>query len=290
MNSNGKQVQVRLPGRKAVDGHWNIITNLTDRWGDINDHDAENKPLQELEQYDGVLLKALREQMWGETTFVVQKDNKFGILYEVEFVSKQSEKGLSEEHDLRDHAVMVNAIAMRLESLSSKFPGVEFAVPHESEIANDRPAAWAFAPFGLLSKEAREKLGRNLLNLMTAESDSDMGFTTVDVRHCHAHVSNQTGAPEFEMQIFDQRKSKGMVYIDVGASGGDIDDMMSAVFLINTLPGTETHTQTMLLQFLDESAMTIFKQGDKYILLPENGASIEPFTLENGERAFVLKL
>jgi hypothetical protein len=39
----------------------------------------------------------------------------------------------------------------------------------------------------------------------------------------------------------------------------------------------------------DQLAMSIFKKGDAYILRPENGVSIDPCTLEDGERAFVLK-
>src|SRR5450830_1519394 len=36
--------QVRVPGSTQEWETWHITQNLSDRWGDINRHDAENKP------------------------------------------------------------------------------------------------------------------------------------------------------------------------------------------------------------------------------------------------------
>lgn len=52
-----------------------------------------------------------------------------------------------------------------MKSLAARYPGVQFAVPEPSQIFNDRPAAWAFVPDGLLSSEQREELGTAMLSL-----------------------------------------------------------------------------------------------------------------------------
>lgn len=148
---------------------WRISQNLTDRWGEINDHNRANKPLGPLEN-DAALLDRLREQMWDELTFVVRKDGKFGILFEAEFCSKESEEH-EKEHGpewhamLKPHDEVVKVLLEGLKPLAEKFHGVQFAVPHESQIIHDRPAAWAFVPDGLLTKAQREELGLALLAL-----------------------------------------------------------------------------------------------------------------------------
>lgn len=125
---------------------WRISQNLTDRWGDINDYNAENKPLGMLENNTG-LLERLRSQMWDELTFVVRKDGQYGILYEAEFCSQESEEH-EKKYDpewyakLHPHDSVVKSLLDGLQQLAAKFPNVQFAVPHESQIINDRPAAW----------------------------------------------------------------------------------------------------------------------------------------------------
>jgi hypothetical protein len=147
---------------------WNISQNLTDRWGDINHHDGENKPLELLEEND--LLERLRAQMWDELTFVVRKDGKFGILFESEFCSLESEKHQKDDSPdwyatLKPHAEVVKALLERMKPLAERYPGVLFAVPDEAHVVNGRPAAWAFVPDGLLTDEQREELGKALLGL-----------------------------------------------------------------------------------------------------------------------------
>ena len=293
MSNIENQIEVRLPGRKRVMSKWNIITNLTDRWGEINEYNAELKPRDQLTDYDGALLNVLRQEMWDEITFIVQKDGKFGILYEVEFASRQSEEGLGgSTQELSDHDVVMNSIAQRLEVLATKFPGVSFCVPPESEIANDRPAAWAFVPYGMLDPLRREELGKALLGMLYEKVEQNDGITTVDVRHWEAYPESAAHDRHivYEMQISDTRKTNGGLVVTTAPKGGNVDDLMLAVFEINTLPGTKSQTQVMHLHFgNDELAMSIFKKGDAYMLRLENGVSLDPLTLENGDHAFVLK-
>ena len=94
----------------------------------------------------------------------------------------------------------------------------------------------------------------------------------------------------FLMEVVDKREQSGQLFIDVGAEDGDIDDILTASFENSNLPGSRTHTQAMHLHFNDdEMAMTVFKQGDKYILRPETNVTIVPTVLPNGEHAFIVE-
>lgn len=162
-------VKVRPVGKPEEWKDWKISQNLTTRDGDLNYHDAENKPLEFLE-FDEDLLARLRAQMWDGITFITRKDGKFGLLFEMEFCSLESEEENKNDDPawyaaLKPHADVIKTLLDGLKPLAERFPGVEFAVPDEAHIANDRPAAWAFVPDGLLSDEQREELGKALLNL-----------------------------------------------------------------------------------------------------------------------------
>jgi hypothetical protein len=162
-------IKVHPLGRPDEWEIWNISQNLTDRWGNLNDYNADTKPL-ELLLDDNGLLERLRGQMWDDLTFVVRKDGQFGILFESEYCSIESEAQYKEEDPewystLKPHAKVVDRLLQAMEPLAQRFPGVQFAVPDESQIINDRPAAWAFVPDGLLSAEQREELGIAMLSL-----------------------------------------------------------------------------------------------------------------------------
>jgi len=100
--------------------------------------------------------------MWGEETFIVRNDGKFGILFETEYCSQESENELAEWNP---HSVVVKALLDGMTKLTEAYPGVLFAVPHEREVANCRPAAWAFVPDGLLNETERDALGIALASL-----------------------------------------------------------------------------------------------------------------------------
>lgn len=164
-------VKVQPVGQLGEWVDWNITLNLTDRWGDINDFDASNKPLESLQSTPG-LLECLREQMWDEITFIVRKDGQFGILFEVEYSSIESDgKENPQEADkpflarLKPQSEVIAAIKRGMLPLTHKYPGVLFAVPDEDKIYNNRPAAWAFVADCLLSDDQRTELGRALLVL-----------------------------------------------------------------------------------------------------------------------------
>ncbi|MER2511973.1 MAG: hypothetical protein ABTQ25_06085 [Nitrosomonas ureae] len=156
--------RVGAPGWSEI----RISPNLTDRWGDLNFYAEDKKPLTPLVE-SPELLERLQSQMWDEITFIARMDGQYGILFEVEFCSKESEEGIADnsgdEDSLKSHKEVVAAIMRGIAVLEHCFPGVMFCVPDESQIVHDRPAVWAFVPDGKLSDEDRAALGRSLLAL-----------------------------------------------------------------------------------------------------------------------------
>jgi hypothetical protein len=154
---------IESPGRFST---WRICQNLTDRWGEINNFDAEHKPLGELADTTG-LLDRLREQMVDEITFVVRKDGRFGILFEIEYASKESETA-SGEKDMRCYLPHTEVLANLVDSvkkLQQQFPVIDWAIPDETEICNDRLALWGFFPDGALTEEQRRDVATAIYGL-----------------------------------------------------------------------------------------------------------------------------
>lgn len=159
------EILVTLPGSPHDWTTWRISQNLTDRWGELNYYDSQNKPLRPLEE-DGGLLERLRSQMWDELTFIVRKDGQYGILFECEFLSQESESIDGHDYDqLRPHAEMIALIDSAAVELAGLFPGVEFALPDEDQVFNGRPALWAFVKDGLLNAQDRERLGSLMIQI-----------------------------------------------------------------------------------------------------------------------------
>lgn len=155
--------RVGAPGWSEI----RITPGLTDRWGDLEFYEEEKKPLAPLVENPD-LLKKLRAQMWDEITFVARMDGQYGILFEVEFCSKESEKGMGDmesKANLKSHKEVVAELLSGIAVLEPCFPGVMFCVPEEGHICEGRPAIWAFVPDGKLSDEERATLGSALLAL-----------------------------------------------------------------------------------------------------------------------------
>lgn len=126
----------------------------------------------------------------------------------------------------------------------------------------------------------------------TTSNQHDTQPDIVPVSHWHGteYRGEEPTGERFLMEVVDKRKQSGQLFVDVGAEDGDIDDILTASFEISNLPGSRTHTQAMHLHFNDdEMAMTVFKQGGKYILRPETNVTIVPTVLPNGEHAFIVE-
>lgn len=158
-------IAVTLPGGQA--SQWYIEQNLSTRCGELNDAYRELKPGLMLLTHDTALFDQLCGQMWDETTFVVRKDNAFGLLFEVEFLSQESEAH-TEGEDLsqyRPRADVTTALTTKLQGLAAEYPQVEFCVPDPAEIWFERPAVWGFFKLDSLTEGQREELGMKLISL-----------------------------------------------------------------------------------------------------------------------------
>jgi hypothetical protein len=152
--SNG--VQVRPVGQENW-RTWNI-QQVSSRFGELSPAREHREIVRQL-QVNPILYDRLIGQMYDETTVISWKDGQFGILFEIEFASKESEIDAKDVVDYLPHEEVLCRVAGGLERLSKDFPGIEFAIPHESVIFQGRPAAWAFVPEGVLCDfEHREAL------------------------------------------------------------------------------------------------------------------------------------
>lgn len=147
---------------------WCFENNLTDRWGDFNLAFHETKPSLMPLLLDESKLQALRDCMWSETTFVAAKDGVLGVLYEVEYCSIESDADEEEPDELKPYAEVKAALLKGMKRLKAQYPQGEFVVPHEDEVCNGRPAAWAFFKLEdahALTDKQRDSLSADLYNL-----------------------------------------------------------------------------------------------------------------------------
>lgn len=125
---------------------WNIEQNLTTRDGELNDVFLETKPGLALLLTMADVLAELQGLMVGEDTFVVRKDGKFGILFEIEYCSQESEaEGDVLDMTCKPHAVVVEALKKGLLELEVAYPEIEFCIPPTYTVVKDRPAVWGYA-------------------------------------------------------------------------------------------------------------------------------------------------
>lgn len=187
---NDPSVRVTTPGVPDFGATWNINMTLSDRWGDlIYDHfpkdesaAASKREALAVLEADPALLERLRTQMWDELTFISRKDGEFGILFEVEYESIESDGEAGPDagtprESLHPYADVVKQLVAQAAVLQAQFPQVEFCVPEAAMVYFDRPAIWGFAKDGALDAGQRESLGHQLLDFAyprkSAESTND---------------------------------------------------------------------------------------------------------------------
>lgn len=146
----------QVPQIRGVDSRgnpvvWDIESDLSDRWGDLNFVQPETKPGLIGLVLQPALLEQLRELMQDEYTFIVCKDGKYGLLFEVEYMCEESDRRHPPESDTPDaplpaRAEVVTRLQLGLQALEKDFPGVDFCVPPEDVVFIERPAVWAFVP------------------------------------------------------------------------------------------------------------------------------------------------
>ena len=154
---------VTAPGQSGV---WSILENLTSRDGELNGYRKAHTAAYRWLESDEALLAQCHQMMWDEITFVAQKDGALGMLFEVEYLSQESEEGSDPEAPTYEpHAVLVARLAARVQELGSRFPGIAFAVNPGHNTVNGRAVMWAFVPLTVATPALSEELGKEMLDI-----------------------------------------------------------------------------------------------------------------------------
>ena len=157
-----RSIKVHTPEGESS---WAMTYDLTDRWGNLTDdlnqfgEEYELKPVAALAGQPE-LLERLRRQMVGEETFITMKDGHYGILFELEYLSQESESEIQGVLDpaLPAYQVVLDSLVRRIPDITRDFPGVEVCAPHSDSAYNGRPMLWAFVKDGLLDEQRLQEL------------------------------------------------------------------------------------------------------------------------------------
>ena len=95
---------------------------------------------------------------------------------------------------------------------------------------------------------------------------------------------------EYLMEVSDQRAKNGFCRVDVAATSGHIDDMLTVQGDVRKNPENDEPVPALHLGFDDDNpAASFYKAGPgRFVLLLEEGVSIREVRLSNGRSAFVL--
>lgn len=108
--------------------------------------------------------------------------------------------------------------------------------------------------------------------------------------HYHEGGDRDTEGLAFECEIRDMRRESGQVTVDIAPESGSPDDGLYTTFEINRLGGSKDECPCLHVAFdHDNMALSMFKQGDKFILRPETGVEIRSTVLPDGEAAFIVE-
>lgn len=94
------------------------------------------------------------------------------------------------------------------------------------------------------------------------------------------------------MEVEDQRETSGQLRVVLAAEDGSDKDQIDAFFEINRLNHIEAADDLPCAHLAfdaDNMAFSVFKQGDRFILRPENGVTIERGALDSGEKVWIVE-
>jgi len=124
--------------------------------------------------------------------------------------------------------------------------------------------------------------GEDALKELMQKNELDFIVLSYKLVYPKDEVAIPHNAFDYELETTDHLKASGQLYVDMGHTQ-NLDDVMSTTFEVNMIPGTDTATQCMHLLFdNDNTAMSVFKKGDSYIIRPESGVEIRSIVLEDG--------
>jgi hypothetical protein len=105
--------------------------------------------------------------------------------------------------------------------------------------------------------------------------------TSVPVKNWESY--DVEGTPNTHvLDIDDQRIANGQAFITVGASEGNVDDILSVAVEVNTNPlsGIEDVPCVHVHFDGDSTAVVLYKIGNRILVRPEEGVSVTPYHQE----------
>ncbi|OGU24363.1 MAG: hypothetical protein A2580_09215 [Hydrogenophilales bacterium RIFOXYD1_FULL_62_11] len=139
---------------------WMIEHDLADRWGSLNDYNLSAKPSFQVLKDDPSLLERLQAMQRDELTFVAAKDGQFGVLFEMEYMTFESDGGDFDSHgqELPTEAQRVDQLLKALPGFIEQFPTVEFCLPEPRSMCEGRAGLWGFVAEGALDSDGLDRL------------------------------------------------------------------------------------------------------------------------------------
>ena len=132
--------------------------------------------------------------------------------------------------------------------------------------------------------------GENIVTAFEGTNESQVEVVHWDAARYGNEGTCETGTEPFVLGTWDRRGPSGQFDVSMAPAEGDTDDLMYAMFEVNRLPGSKDDSQCVHLHFDSETlAMSVFKQGQRYIVRPESGVSVLETTLPTGEKALIVQ-
>lgn len=132
--------------------------------------------------------------------------------------------------------------------------------------------------------------GEYIITAFEGANESKVEVEHWDSRCYGGEGAHGAGGISFVVGTLDRRETSGQLDVTMGQMEGDVDDLLYAMFEVNRLPGSKDDTQCLHIHFDSENlAMSVFKQGNKFILRPENGVTVLNTTLPTGQQALIVQ-
>lgn len=158
---------------------WFIAPGLSDCGGELVEQagDAAYDLQVQLHSNEREILVALREKQYqvGCRSYIGWKDGSYGLLFEVEFFSTESDP----ERGRGSFDEVTAAVVAEIPRLESAVPGVSICACPENTLAFGRPGVWAFVKAELLDQTDYKTLLLGLYGIKPGQSPDLCWYTVI---------------------------------------------------------------------------------------------------------------
>lgn len=142
------------------------------------------------------------------------------------------------------------------------------------------------------------ELKRNALDVMFTHAmlSIEAGVSISDVAYWDSPAYNQGAdghaaiSKPYRMTVIDQRESNGQLYVDMETKNGDDKNVLSGIFEVNRLVGSDVDQPCMHLHFNpNELAASFFKERNGIVMRLETGVTVLDTILPDGQYGMFLE-